>query len=98
MVDLRWPNGICPTCGRTDVRFLETRGLWECKEKHAPQAQFSAKVGTIFKDSALPLDKWFVAIWQIANCKNGISSYELAARSASRKSRLGTCSTASASP
>ncbi|MEP6968738.1 MAG: IS1595 family transposase, partial [Pseudomonadota bacterium] len=77
MVDLRWPTGVhCPTCGRTDVRFLATRRLWECKEKH-PRKQFSAKVGTIFEDSALPLDKWFVAIWSIANCKNGISSYEL---------------------
>jgi len=77
-VSLRWPNGVhCPTCGRTDVRFLATRRLWECKEKH-PRKQFSAKVGTIFEDSALPLDKWFVAIWAIANCKNGISSYELA--------------------
>src|SRR5687767_3465933 len=78
MVELRWPSGVsCPTCGRTDVRFLETRRLWQCKTRH-PKAQFSAKVGTIFEDSALPLDKWFVAIWQIANCKNGISSYELA--------------------
>jgi transposase-like protein len=78
MVSLRWPNGVhCPTCGRTDVRFLATRRLWECKEKH-PRKQFSAKVGTIFEDSALPLDKWFVAVWSIANCKNGISSYELA--------------------
>jgi transposase-like protein len=77
-VSLRWPHGIhCPTCGRTDVRFLATRRIWECKEKHA-RKQFSAKVGTIFEDSALPLDKWFVAIWALANCKNGISSYELA--------------------
>src|SRR5438270_9729000 len=77
-VSLRWPHGVhCPTCGRTDVRFLATRRLWECKEKHA-RRQFSAKVGTIFEDSALPLDKWFVAIWAIANCKNGISSYEMA--------------------
>jgi hypothetical protein len=78
MVSLRWPNGIhCPTCGRIDVRFVSTRKLWECKEKH-PRRQFSAKVGTIFEDSPLKLDKWFVAIWSIANCKNGISSYELA--------------------
>lgn len=77
IVDLRWPTGVhCPTCGRTDVRFIATRRLWECKEKH-PRKQFSAKVGTIFEDSALPLDKWFVAIWSIANCKNGISSHEL---------------------
>lgn len=76
-VALRWPNGVhCPTCGRTDVRFIQTRRLWECKEKHA-RRQFSAKVGTIFEDSAVSLDKWFVAIWSVANCKNGISSYEL---------------------
>ena len=78
MVEMRWPNGVhCPTCGRTDVRWIGTRKLWECKEKH-PRKQFSAKVGTIFEDSPLGLDKWFVAVWSIANCKNGISSYELA--------------------
>ena len=77
MVELRWPDGVCcPTCGSKDVRFLGTRRLWECKNKH-PRKQFSAKVGTIFEDSPLSLDKWFVAIWAIANCKNGISSYEL---------------------
>jgi transposase-like protein len=76
---MRWPDGVvcCPTCGRTDVRFIATRKLWECKEKHS-RKQFSVKVGTIFEDSALSLDKWFIAIWAIANCKNGISSYELA--------------------
>jgi len=78
MVELRWPNGVeCPTCGRKDVRYISTRRMWECKAQHA-RKQFSAKVGTIFEDSALPLDKWFVAIWMVANCKNGISSYEMA--------------------
>ena len=77
MVALRWPNGVCcPTCGRTDVRFIKTRRMWECKEAH-PKKQFSAKIGTIFEDSALGLDKWFVAIWMVANCKNGVSSHEL---------------------
>lgn len=77
MVELRWPDGVCcPTCGRSDVRFIATRRLWECKEKH-PKRQFSAKVGTIFEDSPLSLDKWFSAIWMIANCKNGVSSYEV---------------------
>jgi len=78
MVNLRWPDGVhCPTCGRTDVRFISTRRMWECKEKH-PRRQFSSKVGTIFEDSPLGLDKWFAAIWMVANCKNGISSYEIA--------------------
>jgi transposase-like protein len=78
MVELRWPNGVqCPTCKSKDVRWIPTRRLWECKAKHT-RKQFSAKVGTIFEDSALPLDKWFVAIWMVANCKNGVSSYEMA--------------------
>jgi len=78
MVDLRWGGTpTCPTCGRVDVRYIATRRLWECKEKHE-RKQFSAKVGTIFEDSAIPLDKWFVGIWMVANCKNGISSYEMA--------------------
>jgi len=77
VVELRWPNGVhCPTCGRTDVRFISTRRLWECKEKH-PRRQFSAKVGTNFEDSPIDLGKWFAAIWMVANYKNGISSYEM---------------------
>jgi transposase-like protein len=76
-IALRWPGGVhCPECGRADVRFIATRKTWECKEKH-PRRQFTVKKGTIFEDSALPLDKWFIAIWAVTNCKNGISSYEL---------------------
>ncbi|HEV8311172.1 MAG TPA: IS1595 family transposase [Methylomirabilota bacterium] len=78
MVEVRWPNGVaCPTCGRLDVRYVATRRLWECREKH-PRRQFSVKVGTIFEDSPLGLDKWLTAVWMIANCKNGVSSYEIA--------------------
>jgi transposase-like protein len=78
MVRLRWPDGkvVCPTCGRNDVVFLKNQRKWQCKSVH-PKRQFSAKVGTILEDSALPLDKWLIAIWMIANCKNGVSSYEI---------------------
>jgi transposase-like protein len=78
MVKVRWPDGVvlCPTCGRNDVVFLKNQRKWQCKTVHHHR-QFSAKVGTIFEDSALPLDKWLVAIWMIANCKNGVSSYEI---------------------
>jgi hypothetical protein len=77
MVELRWPDGVrCPMCGSGEVRFISTRRLWECKHKH-PRRQFSAKVGTIFEDSPLDLGKWFAAIWMVANCKDGISSYEM---------------------
>lgn len=79
MVAFRWPDGVvkCPTCDSTKVSFLKSRRLWECSEKH-PKRQFSVKIGTIMEDSAIGLDKWLVAMWLIANAKNGISSYELA--------------------
>jgi hypothetical protein len=72
-----WKDGvICPACGSKNVAFLKSRRLWQCKTRH-PKAQFSIKVGTIFEDSPIGLDKWLVAMWMIANCKNGISSWEL---------------------
>jgi hypothetical protein len=73
----RWPNGvICPTCGRKDVTFLATQDKWQCKSAHK-RRQFSVKVGTIFEDSPLTLDKWLTAVWMVTNCKNGVSSYEI---------------------
>src|SRR6267143_1116838 len=77
LVASRWPNGvICPTCGRDDVTFLAKQKKWQCKSAHK-QRQFSAKVGTIFEDSPLGLDKWLTAVWLITNAKKGISSYEV---------------------
>lgn len=71
----RWPNGPdCPRCGMGDPLFLKTRRLWKCREC---KKQFSVKVGTIFEDSPIPLDKWMTAVWMLVNAKNGISSYEL---------------------
>ena len=78
MVASRWPDGVvCPTCGRTEPTFLKTQKKWQCKSAHAKR-QFTAKVGTIFEDSPLGLEKWLPAVWLITNAKNGISSYELA--------------------
>src|ERR1700731_2147572 len=48
--------------------------LWKCR---ACKKQFSVKVGTIFEDSPLGLDKWLPALYMLANCKNSVSSYEL---------------------
>src|SRR5678815_2377059 len=77
LVARRWPNGvICPTCGRTDVTFLAKQRKWQCKSAHS-QRQFTIKIGTIFEDSPLGLDKWLTAVWMITNCKNGVSSYEI---------------------
>ena len=76
MAGLRWPDGVeCPRCYHKDASFLSTRKVWKCK---GCRKQFSVKVGTIFEDSPLGLDKWLPALWMVANCKNGISSYEMA--------------------
>ena len=77
VVQLRWPSGqiTCPRCGGEKPNFIRTRYLWTCREC---KKQFSIKVGTVFEDSPLGLDKWLPAIWLLANAKNGISSYELA--------------------
>ena len=72
---LRWPNGpICPKCTHTEHYYLATQKRWKCKKC---SKQFSVKLGTIFEDSPITLDKWLVALWMLVNCKNGISSYEV---------------------
>jgi transposase-like protein len=73
----RWRSGVsCPTCGRTDVAFVPSRRLWQCKTRH-PKAQFSIKTGTVLEDSPLGLDKWLPVMWLVANSKNGVSSWEI---------------------
>ncbi|MGB6484434.1 MAG: IS1595 family transposase [Candidatus Acidiferrales bacterium] len=75
VAELRWPNGpICPKCGHREHYYLATQRRWKCK---ACKKQFSVKVGTIFEDSPIALDKWLIALWMLVNCKNGISSYEV---------------------
>src|SRR5258708_6141491 len=75
----RWPNGVvCPVCGATKVSaFNATRRTWKCGSHH-PKREFSIKVGTIYEDSPITLDKWLTATWMLTNCKNGVSSYEIA--------------------
>ncbi len=76
VIALRWPQGqVCPRCQSHEHRFIKTRSMWVCK---SCQKQYSVKVGTIFEDSAIKLDKWMCAMWMIVNAKNGISSYEIA--------------------
>jgi transposase-like protein len=74
----RWPNGvICPGCGSERVSYNAARRTWKCSTHHS-RREFSVKVGTIFEDSPISLDKWLMATWMLTNCKNGISSYEVA--------------------
>jgi transposase-like protein len=78
MIAIRWPDGKvrCPHCDAEKVTYLENARLYRCYGDHSKQ-KFSLKVGTIFEDSPIPLEKWLPAAWLICNCKNGISSYEI---------------------
>jgi transposase-like protein len=73
---LRWPDSaVCPRCEGKEYSYLTTRRLWKCQ---GCKKQYSAKKGKIFEDSPLGFDKWLPAVWLVLNCKNGISSHELA--------------------
>lgn len=76
-INLRWPNGVvtCPRCGGENHSFIKTRNTWYC---NPCKKQFTLKVGTIFEDSPLGLDKWMCAYWILCNSKNGVSSCEMA--------------------
>ena len=75
----RWPDGkaVCPGCGSESVSYNANRRTWKCSCHHTKR-EFSIKVGTVMEDSAIPLDKWLVTMWLVTNCKNGVSSYEVA--------------------
>jgi transposase-like protein len=75
-VNWRWPDGVvaCPRCGHDKHSFIKTRRIWFCK---GCKKQFTVKVGTIFEDSPIGMDKWLVAMWMVTNCKNGVSSHEM---------------------
>jgi transposase-like protein len=79
MIFVRWSDGIvrCPACGSEKVTYLKNARVYRCYGDHTKQ-KFSLKVGTVFEDSPIPLEKWLPAVWLLVNCRNGISSYELA--------------------
>ncbi|MGA7341092.1 MAG: IS1595 family transposase [Terracidiphilus sp.] len=78
VASMRWPDGVvCPHCEGKRVSYLKSRRIWKCMAKDCHK-QFSVKTFSVFEDSPIPLDKWLTAVWLVVNCKNGISSYELA--------------------
>ncbi len=78
VASMRWPDGVaCPHCDGKRVSYLSSRRIWKCMNRDCHK-QFSAKTGSIFEDSPIALDKWLIAIWLVVNCKNGVSSHELA--------------------
>jgi transposase-like protein len=76
VASMRWLNGpVCPECEASEPYYLKTQKRWKCREC---RIQFSVKRGTIFEDSPISLTKWLPALWLLCNCKNGVSSYEVA--------------------
>ena len=78
MVALRWPDGkvLCPRCESDKVGYLDKAKVYVCYAGHK-KAKFSLKVGTVFEDSPIPLEKWLPCVWLLVNAKNGMSSWEL---------------------
>ncbi len=72
----RW-NGtpVCPYCGSTNTNSLVKELRHHC---NGCRKSFSVTVGTIFHDTRLPMQKWFLAISLILNAKKGISARQLA--------------------
>ncbi len=78
VASMRWLDGVtCPHCGGKRISYLSSRRIWKCMAKQCHK-QFSVKTQSIFEDSPISLDKWLTAVWLVVNCKNGISSYEIA--------------------
>jgi transposase-like protein len=74
---LFWGDGekCCIKCGSTAIYGMRTRPAFKCRDC---KAQFSLKSGTVMHNSPLPITKWIPAVWMVVNCKNGVSSYEVA--------------------
>ena len=93
---MRWEDGkpVCPKCGLCEDErkhyWLATQRRWKC---YGCRKQFTVKLGTIFEDSPLDLHIWLTAMWLLCNCKNGVSSYEIARATTSRRSLHGSCCT-----
>jgi transposase-like protein len=78
VASIKWPNGpVCPKCGSVNVGTIKGRGTFQCREKGC-RKQFSLISGTIFEATHLRLDQWCAAVWMIVNCRNGVSSCEIA--------------------
>jgi transposase-like protein len=72
----KWENGVVsPFDATSKVYKLKRKHMYRCKNTGK---NFNVKTGSIFHDTRIPLQKWFMAIWLSANHKKGISSCQLA--------------------
>jgi transposase-like protein len=75
LVRLRWPEGPrCPRCNADAVELETEKQLFYCKDC---DYQFTVTAGTIFNDSHLSLEKWFVATLLLCEAKKGMSACQI---------------------
>ena len=72
----RWRSENARIAEQRNLTWMAKANQYRCYGDH-PKQKFSLKVGTVFEDSAIGLEKWLPAVWLLANSKNGISSYEI---------------------
>jgi transposase-like protein len=74
---IRWRSGaFCPLCGSTRlIHHFSDRRSHKCGDC---RKRFSIKVGTIFQDTKIPMQKWLMAVWMLTSHKKGIASTTLA--------------------
>ena len=77
ITEQRWGKVVvCPFCGCTHIYECGNGdNQFKCANCHK---RFSCLVGTIFENTKLPLQKWFMAMYLISSHKKGISSHQLA--------------------
>jgi transposase-like protein len=72
---LRWPERVsCPRCASVKTSRIASRSQFDCD---SCRYQFSVTAGTIFHDSHLPLWKWLLATYMMAEAKKGVSANQL---------------------
>lgn len=73
---VRFINGdFCPHCKHDKIMRFSGGVRYRCA---SCKQDFTIKTGTLFGESKLPLQKWFIAIYLLTTSKKGISSIELA--------------------
>lgn len=72
---MRWPKGfMCPECGHTGYCEISKRKVYQCHRCHRQTSLISR---TIFDNTKLALNVWFLGIYLITQSKYGISSLNL---------------------
>ena len=70
---VRWKDGVISPFDPTSKVYKCSKGYW-CKNTNKV---FNVKTRTIFENTKISLQKWFMAIWLITSHKKGISSIQL---------------------